>query len=218
MKGVQTQFKPPAGVAVLLFLSAALADTPVFHTSGSPAAVFHKERAATKASASSRDSGMAGGIRLAQESNAFLGTWAHDGGGHGDAVTERTDNPGVLDARRGNALGMIETGNRDGKIGGRGEVSRYQIMPSVWRQYSDSESYRDPRISLAVAQQHWTALYRAFKQQARREPTDFDMYVLWNTTYGYYASHGFDPARLGPVVRGRAQRYVNLVDDKNNGA
>ena len=127
------------------------------------------------------------------------------------AILPAADNPGVLDQRRRFALGMIETGNRDHEIGGAGEISRYQIMPSVWRQYSDSRSYQNPRISLEVAQQHWSALYARFKQQARRDPTDFDMYVLWNTRYGYYANHGFKPARLDPVVRENAQRFVNLV-------
>jgi hypothetical protein len=68
-----------------------------------------------------------------------------------------------------------------------------------------------PETSTEVAQQHWTALYNRFKQQARREPTDFDMYVLWNTHYGYYAKRGFKPARLDPAVREHAQRFVNLV-------
>jgi hypothetical protein len=147
-------------------------------------------------------------------------------GAHRDAATvaaaakplaHSNGSPGVLDQRHRYALGMIETGNHDGKIGGAGEVSRYQIMPSVWQHYSESRNYHDPDVSLEVAQQHWTALYNAFKQHAHREPTDFDMYVLWNTHYGYYASRGFDPARLGPIVRGRAQRYVNLVEDGQNG-
>jgi hypothetical protein len=120
--------------------------------------------------------------------------------------------PGVLDQRRQFALGMIETGNHDGEIGGAGEVSRYQIMPSVWRHYSDSQSYRDPGVSLEVAQRYWAALYTGFKGKAHREPTDFDMYVLWNTHYGYYANRNFDPSLLGPKVRNRAQRFVNLVE------
>jgi hypothetical protein len=119
--------------------------------------------------------------------------------------------PGVLDERRQFALGMIETGNHDGEIGGAGEVSRYQIMPSVWRRYSDSRDYHDPGVSLEVAREHWVALYNMFKRQAHREPTDFDMYVLWNTRSGYYSTREFDPARIAPVVRDRAQRYVNLV-------
>jgi hypothetical protein len=121
------------------------------------------------------------------------------------------DNPGVLDERRRFALSMIETGGDDHEIGRAGEVSRYQIMPSVWRHYSDSQRYHDPETSTEVAQQHWTALYNGFKQQARCEPTDFDMYVLWNTHYGYYANRGFKPARLNAVVRERAQRFVNLI-------
>ena len=115
------------------------------------------------------------------------------------------------DGALGEALGMIETGNNDSEIGGLGEISRYQIMPSVWRQYSSSRSYRNPATSLDVAQRHWAALYSIFKQQAHREPTDLDMYVLWNTRWGYYANRGFNPNRLNPVVRDRAQRFVNLT-------
>ncbi len=120
-------------------------------------------------------------------------------------------NPILLDKRRQFALGMIETGNDDREIGGLGEISRYQIMPSVWRHYSSSLRYHDPETSLEVARRHWLSLYTQFKQHARREPSDFDMYVLWNTRYTYYASRGFQPARLGPTVRDRAQRFVNLV-------
>jgi len=124
---------------------------------------------------------------------------------------ETSGDPAVLDAHRRLALGMIETGNRDDEIGGAGEVSRYQIMPSVWRQYSHSQNYQNPDVSLTVAQKHWARLYVGFIKQAHREPTDFDMYVLWNTHYGYYASKGFNPNRLAASVRERAQRYVNLV-------
>jgi len=120
-------------------------------------------------------------------------------------------NPGVLDSRRLYALSQIETGGDDEEIGRSGEVSRYQIMPSIWRHYSDSQSYRDPETSTQVAQQHWIALYKAFKDQTHREPTDFDMYVLWNTGQSYYAKRGFKPENLNAVVSDRAQRYVNLV-------
>jgi hypothetical protein len=123
-----------------------------------------------------------------------------------------TGSSAILNARHRFALGMIETANNDQEIGGAGEVSRYQIMPSVWRHYSDSRSYQNPEVSLEVAQQHWTALHNFFKQHVHREPTDFDMYVLWNTRYGYYASKNFNPARLNAVVRDRAQRFANLVE------
>jgi hypothetical protein len=120
--------------------------------------------------------------------------------------------PAVLDNRRLFALGAIETGNNDNEIGQAGEVSRYQIMPSVWKHYSRSSYYDNPQVSRAVAQQHWSSLRASFKKQTGREPDSFDMYVLWNTCYGYYASKGFHPGRLDSAVRDRAQRFVNLVE------
>ncbi|HXG49204.1 MAG TPA: hypothetical protein VNO52_16390, partial [Methylomirabilota bacterium] len=36
------------------------------------------------------------------------------------------------------ALSLIESGNNDRAIGRAGEVSRYQILPTVWRRYSHS--------------------------------------------------------------------------------
>jgi hypothetical protein len=123
------------------------------------------------------------------------------------------DHAGVLNNARQYALGMIETGNNDGAIGGLGEVSRYQIMPSVWKHYSSSRSYRNLDVATEVARQHWTSLYEYFKNKTEREPTNFDMYVLWNTRHGHYAAKEFTPVRLNPVIRDRAQRFTNLVED-----
>lgn len=122
------------------------------------------------------------------------------------------NHPAVLDHRRRFALGMIETGNNDHEVGRAGEVSRYQIMPTVWKHYTRSRNYTNPAISTEVARQHWAALYGYFKRMTNREPSDFDLYVLWNTRYGYYARKGFNPARLNRVVRDRARRFVNLVE------
>ena len=118
----------------------------------------------------------------------------------------------VPDAKRLDALGMIETGNNDREIGGAGEISRYQIHPVVWKSYSKSVDYWNPDISLQVACQHWNYLAGYFKTRTGREPDDFDMYVLWNTRYGYYARKGFSQTRISPVVQDRAQRFVNLVN------
>ncbi|MBI3851792.1 MAG: hypothetical protein HY298_16175 [Verrucomicrobia bacterium] len=119
-----------------------------------------------------------------------------------------------LDASRVFALGMIETGNDDRGVGRAGEISRYQIHPAVWKAYSNSHEYQNPEVSLEVARQHWTTLSNYFKEKAAREPSDFDMYVLWNTRYGFYAAKGFDPLRLPRFVQDRAQRFVNLVNRK----
>jgi hypothetical protein len=120
---------------------------------------------------------------------------------------------GVLNNSRQFALSMIETGINDNLVGGLGEVSRYQIMPSVWKNYREDRNYRDPDAATEVARQHWAALYDYYQRKADREPTDFDMYVLWNTRYGYYAGKGFQPANLSRTVRDRAQRFTNLVED-----
>jgi len=116
------------------------------------------------------------------------------------------------DARMFFALGMIESGNNDRGVGRAGEVSRYQIHPSVWRTYSESRDYQNPDVSRQVAQHHWNYLTNYFRDRARRDPTPFDLYVMWNTRFGHYARKGFDPSRLSPSVRNRAQRFVNLVN------
>jgi hypothetical protein len=118
----------------------------------------------------------------------------------------------TLDAKHLWALGMLETGNNDREIGGAGEISRYQILPVVWKSYSGSRSYNDPEVSLQVARLHWNSLAAAFKERTGRQPGDFDMYVLWNTGCGYYAKKGFDQRRIAHIVQDRAQRFVNLVN------
>jgi hypothetical protein len=108
------------------------------------------------------------------------------------------------------AISMIESGNNDRAVGRAGEVSRYQIKPEIWRQYSDSKAYRDPAMAAKVAAQHLEDLETAFRTQAGREPTDFDRYVLWNGGLTYYARLNFSPKSVKRVIRERAGRYVNL--------
>jgi hypothetical protein len=108
------------------------------------------------------------------------------------------------------ALSLIESGNNDAAVGTLGEVSRYQIRPYIWREYSASRSWRDSRVSAQVAENHLKCLEETFAKRAGRAPTDFDSYVLWNAGAAYYAKVGFSPARVHPAIRERAQRYVNL--------
>src|SRR5579871_6409501 len=99
------------------------------------------------------------------------------------AITSGTNQPllraevtfPALDAKHLFALGMIETGNNDWMIGSAGEVSRYQLMPSVWKSYSKSSDYQNPQVSLQVARQHWFYLASYFKDKTGRMPDDFDM-------------------------------------------
>lgn len=108
------------------------------------------------------------------------------------------------------ALSMIETGNDDSAVGRAGEVSRFQIRPRIWRQYTQSRDYGNRRVASTVAQQHLTYLEEFFRARAGREATDFDIYVLWNAGPTYYERAGFLPERVNRAVRERAQRYLNL--------
>ena len=108
------------------------------------------------------------------------------------------------------ALGMIESGNDDAAVGRAGEVSRFQIKPAIWRRYSPTDSYRNFQVSRSVAEQHLTDLEETFRRRTGREPDDFDLYVLWNAGPTYYGRIGFSKKRVHPIIRSRAQRYVNL--------
>jgi hypothetical protein len=108
------------------------------------------------------------------------------------------------------ALGMVESGDDDGAVGAVGEVSRYQIKPWIWRQYSQSRDYKSPAIASFVAGRHLAELDRIFRKQTNRVPDDFDLYVLWNAGPTYYGRIGFNKTRVNAIVRDRAQRYANL--------
>jgi hypothetical protein len=108
------------------------------------------------------------------------------------------------------ALSLIESGDNDSAVGGVGEVSRFQIKPAVWRQYTQSEDYNNSQIAALVAEQHLRHLEGVFRRRTGREPTDFDTYVLWNAGAGYYGRIDFSADRVHHRISERANRYVNL--------
>lgn len=112
------------------------------------------------------------------------------------------------------AISMIESGNNDRAVGGAGEISRYQIKPFIWRQYSRSWAYSDVSISTWVAEQHLHYLEGAFRLKTGREATDYDLYVMWNGGISSYARVGFQPLAVRSSIRERARRYVNLRTDE----
>ncbi len=114
------------------------------------------------------------------------------------------------------AISMIETCDRDWIVGKAGERSRYQIMPSVWSHYTPSRDYSNPQLARAVAERHLAALEETFRKETGHEPTDFDRYVLWNAGPTYYGKISFNSRRVSPVIRERAQRYVNLREMKQD--
>jgi hypothetical protein len=99
------------------------------------------------------------------------------------------------------ALAMIESGGQDSVVGSHGEISRYQILPSLWRGGSPLNS----RTALANAQRIMAARVQNFKRANGRAPSDFEFYVLWNAPAQIKHPHG--------VVAERARRFVNLTAD-----
>ena|SRR5947209_6536305 len=108
------------------------------------------------------------------------------------------------------AISMIESGDNDSAIGGAGEISRYQIKPSVWHLLTPLNDYNDQQVSSRVAARYLAFLESSFLKQTGRLPDDFDSYVLWNAGLSYYKRIGFSAERVSPVIRERAERFVNL--------
>lgn len=114
------------------------------------------------------------------------------------------------------ALGQIESGASkptrcaaDWKVGSRREVSRYQILPSVWRKYSDSRDYQDPSVAWEVTQRILMDRYNQFRAATGREWNAQDLYIMWNAP-GVYEKANWDRRKVSRVVLERAERFANL--------
>src|SRR5256885_12645318 len=114
------------------------------------------------------------------------------------------------------ALAMFESGatqpNRcgaDRKRGNNGEVSRYQIMPAVWRQYSRTFEFEDPKAAWSVAECILTSRMQWFRDSTRRDPTSLEIYLLWNKP-GHFKAVNFEVKRVNARYKERAQRFANL--------
>ena len=102
------------------------------------------------------------------------------------------------------ALSMLESGNDDTAIGPSGEISRYQILPATWQNYTKGRTL-DPlnaTNSLSIAQAVMSERCAQFQKTNHRPPTDFEFYLLWNCP-----AHVFHPSKL---ATDRAQRFANL--------
>jgi len=100
---------------------------------------------------------------------------------------------------RWSALSMIESGDDDRAVGSKGEISRFQIKPLLWNGGNPSDS----QTALTAAQTIMKERVDKFESAHKRQPTDFEFYVLWNA-----------PAQVdnpSPKVSARAKRFANLV-------
>ena len=118
------------------------------------------------------------------------------------------------------ALAEFETGatrpsicSGDYAVGSRKEISRFQILPSVWRDYSKSRAYQDPQTSWQVASEILRDREEDFRQGTGREWDFVDIYLMWNAP-GQYRRAKWNRERVSPVVRARAERFANLFEKR----
>src|SRR4051812_7562308 len=93
--------------------------------------------------------------------------------------TYATPPPGLREA-----LAEFETGATrptlcaaDRIVGSRSEISRFQILPVVWRQYSLSRNYCDPEMAWNVAIKILNEREQLFRQATKREWDYVDIYL-----------------------------------------
>ena len=80
------------------------------------------------------------------------------------------------------ALAEFETGATsitacagDFAIGSRKEISRFQILPSVWRQYSTAKNHQDPETAWSVAAKILCDREATFRRATGREWEPIDL-------------------------------------------
>ncbi len=115
------------------------------------------------------------------------------------------------------SLGMFESGATtwqrsaaDYVRGGSGEVSRFQIMPDVWRRYTRSREYDNPEVAWDVAQRILADRVADFRAATGREPNGLELYLLWNKP-GHFETVHYQASRVKADYRQRAQRFANLL-------
>jgi hypothetical protein len=77
-------------------------------------------------------------------------------------------------------LSQVESGDDDRAVGSHGEVSRWQILPAVWFRYAGTADPTKASVALVVAKRIWTDRLDKFRKIHQRQPTDEELYLLWN--------------------------------------
>ena len=98
----------------------------------------------------------------------------------------------------------------DHKIGRNKEVSRFQILPSVWHQYARSPDYRNPAAAWSVAERILSDRLEWFRRATGRDCDHVDLYLMWNAP-GAYARARYDRRLMPRAVLERAERFANLA-------
>jgi len=117
------------------------------------------------------------------------------------------------------ALSQIESNDNDKAKGRHGELSRYQLKRSVWRQhFPDEKDQRHiPAEARRCAKAHlcWLELKLCLAQR-KRNPDPRDVYAAWNLGLEAFARRDYDLAKLSKTIRQRSERFNNLYEDFRN--
>ena len=110
------------------------------------------------------------------------------------------------------ALGEIESGNDDLAIGAAGEITRYQILPNIWKLYDpDMSRTSDVNYAGEITVKILQHRHGKFTEAMKRQPNTKELYALWNAP-GIFANIGYDYDRLPAIIKDRCERFGNLVD------
>ena len=117
------------------------------------------------------------------------------------------------------ALSTIESGDNDKAKGKHGELSRYQLKRSVWRQHfpSEKDQRHIPKEARRCAKAHlcWLELRLCLAQRVKN-PQPRDVYAAWNIGLEAFSRRDYDFDRLPANIKKRSERFNNLYEEYRN--
>ncbi len=117
------------------------------------------------------------------------------------------------------ALSQIESNDNDQAKGKHGELSRYQIKRSVWKQHfpdeKDSRHIPDKARRCAKAHLCWLELKLCLAQRTNN-PKPRDVYAAWNIGLEAFSRRDYSFDKLPDTIKRRAHRFTNLYTEFRN--
>ena len=117
------------------------------------------------------------------------------------------------------AISQIESNDNDKAKGRHGELSRYQLKPSVWKQHfpSEKDSRHIPAEARRCAKAHlcWLEIQLCLAKRVK-DPDPRDVYAAWNLGLAAFSRRDYNFAALPITIRQRAERFENLYSELRN--
>lgn len=117
------------------------------------------------------------------------------------------------------ALAQIESNDNDKAKGQHGELSRYQIKHSVWKQHfpAEKDQRHIPKEARRCAKAHlcWLELKLCLFNKTK-DPSPRDVYAAWNLGLAAYARRDYNIAKCPLTIRQRSANFRNLYEEYRN--